>query len=141
MDYNASEYLTQEVQSADPARLVELLFQRALRDLRGAHELWPELAQSPAAIHLVVHAQCILMELQRSLNFEAGGQVAAHLSRLYQFMQGQLVEATARQRGRERQQVQDVIEILAGLSDAWSEMSQQQQHSEKVPVSHANLVA
>jgi flagellar secretion chaperone FliS len=144
MNPYTNEYIAQEVQCADPGRLVELLFDRAVRDLRNACELWPSLNTSPAAIHLVVHAQCILIELQRSLNFAEGGELAVNLARLYQFMQGELASATEKRDEEAVQKIQNVIELLASLGDAWSGMLRQQQQTPAGSSgvhSGANLVA
>jgi flagellar secretion chaperone FliS len=127
MGNHASEYLEQEVKCADPGRLVELLFDRAVRDLRNANELWPDLRTSPAAIHLVVHAQCILLELQKSLNLAQGGELALHLARLYQFMQGELASATETRNDESTQKINVVADLLSSLGDAWSIMLRQQQ--------------
>jgi len=127
MGNHASEYVEQDVKCADPGRLVELLFERAVRDLRNANELWPELRTSPTAIHLVVHAQCILLELQKSLNLEQGGELALHLARLYQFIQGELASATETRNEESMRKINVVIELLSSLGDAWSGMLRQQQ--------------
>ena len=121
MDDRSNEYVMQEAQCADPVKLVELLFQRAVRDLRSAIELWPTLNESPAAIHMVVHAQCILRELQNSLNMAEGGELSIQLARIYEYMQFRLSTATARGEGNEEAMVSEVLELLSSLSDAWTE--------------------
>jgi flagellar protein FliS len=139
-----NEYIAQEVQCSDPGRLVEMLFDRALRDLRNACDLWSKPSTLPTAIHLVVHAQCILIELQRSLNFNEGGELAVNLARLYQFMQAELASATERRNEDSTGQIQNVVDMLASLGDAWSGMLRQQQEpvgAASASVSGANLVA
>jgi flagellar protein FliS len=145
MNGMTNQYIEQEVQCADPGRLVEMLFDRALRDLRNSCELWSSPNTLPTAIHLVVHAQCILIELQRSLNFKDGGELAANLGRLYQFMQSELAQATEKRGENSAQQIQNVVEMLASLGDAWSGMLRQQQETvgaeSSATASSANLVA
>ena len=132
MDEFTQDYLVQEVESADPAKLVELLYQRALRDLMNARELWSMLDKDPASIRLLVHAQCIVMELQKSLNYEQGGEVALNLSRLYDFIQFSIVEITRDRTPDDAKKIEDLIEILSSISDAWSTMARQQRESQSV---------
>jgi flagellar protein FliS len=120
-----NDYLAQQVESADPAHLVELLFQRAVRDLQSARELWPDQSQRVESIRLVVHAQSILNELSHCLNFEQGGALANDLYRLYEYMQFRLMEAVQAESG-DGAQVGEVLDLLSSLSDAWSEMVRQQ---------------
>jgi len=125
MNNNTFNYVAQEVESADPARMIELLYQRALRDLKNASELWPTLDRSPAAIQLLVHAQSILKELQGSLNYQEGGELALTLGRLYEYMQFRIVEITTRRSADEPQRIEEIINLLGSLSDAWSIMSRE----------------
>ena len=122
MNANTYHYLTEEVQSADPARLIQLLYQRALRDLHAARELWPAVASAPKGIHLAVHAQCILKELQLSLNYQEGGELAVTLGRLYEYMQFRLVEIVGRQSESDASEIDEIIDLLSSLSEAWSTM-------------------
>lgn len=131
MNNTTYDYVAQEVESADPARMIELLYQRALRDLKNAAELWPALDRSPAAIQLLVHAQSILTELQASLNYREGGELAVTLGRLYEYMQFRIVEITTRRATDEPEHIEEIIELLGSLSDAWSIMSSERvDHSE-----------
>jgi flagellar protein FliS len=118
-------YLTQEVDNADPARLVELLYQRALRDLNNSRDQWENLSRSPTAIHLAIHAQTIIQELNNSLNYKTGGDLAMNLGRLYEYMQYTLVEALNTRQAQDVAKITEVIELLEPLSDAWTTMSQE----------------
>lgn len=126
MSSKTHDYLEQQVDSADPAHLVELLFQRAVRDLQNAGESWGVPAQSVENVRLVVHAQSILNELANCLNFDDGGTLARDLSRLYEYMQYRLLEAVQSRSGEGVHQVNEVLDLLSSLSDAWSEMVRQQ---------------
>lgn len=124
MKKSTYDYVVQEVESADPARLIELLFQRALRDLDGSLELWPALEQSPAAIQLAVHAQRIIQELHTSLNYQAGGPMAIQFSQLYEYMQFTIMEAVSSRQPADRQKIEDVRGMLKEIAGAWSQMLQ-----------------
>lgn len=128
MKTNTQYYITEEVQSADPSRLIEMLYQRALRDLHAAREMWPMLDSAPKGIHLAVHAQCILKELQCALNYQEGGELAATLGRLYEYMQFRIVEIVGRKSGDDAAEIDEVIELLSSLSEAWSTMMARQRN-------------
>lgn len=124
MKKSTYDYIVQEVESADPAKLIDLLFQRAQRDLDGAQELWSSLPQSPAAVQLAVHAQRIIQELQTSLNFDAGGPLSVQLFQLYEYMQYTIMEAVSSRQPEDLQKIQDVREMLGQLATAWADMIQ-----------------
>jgi len=124
MKKSTYDYIVQEVESADPAKLIDLLFQRAQRDLDGAQELWSSLPQSPAAVQLAVHAQRIIQELQTSLNFDAGGPLSIQLFQLYEYMQYTIMEAVSSRQPEDLQKIQDVREMLGQLATAWTDMIQ-----------------
>lgn len=124
MKKSTYDYVVQEVESADPAKLIDLLFQRARRDLDGAVELWPSLPSSPAAVQLAVHAQRIIQELQMSLNFDTGGPLSIQLFQLYEFMQYTIMEAVSSRQADDIQKIHDVREMLEQLATAWAEMIQ-----------------
>jgi flagellar secretion chaperone FliS len=121
MNSFATEYLAQEVEGVEPARLTELLYQRAVRDLENARDLWGS-EQMPEAIRHVVHAQQILLELQRSLDFGRGGALAHSLGQLYEYMQFRLSESTQQASTAQLQQINEVVKLLGSISDAWSAM-------------------
>ena len=122
MKKSTYDYVVQEVESADPARLIELLFQRALRDLDGALELWPALPHSPAAIQLAVHAQRIIQELHTSLNYRDGGSMAVQFGQLYEYMQFTIMEAVSSRQPSDRQKIEDVHGMMIEIAGAWSQM-------------------
>ena len=114
-------YLVHQVEGASPARLIELLFWRALRDLKDAVELWPTPERAPRGIQLVVHAQRVLLELQQSLNYDGEWRpIAVNLSRLYEYMQFRLLQAATGQVSDPQAEIRGVIGLLEPISDAWS---------------------
>ena len=123
MNQSTSEYMEQEIANADPAKLVDLLFQRAVRDLEGACEMWPALARSAEAVRLALHAQAIIGELQSCLNYNAGGDLATNLGRLYEYMQFRLTHALTHRRPEDVATLAEIASLMSGLSSAWTEMS------------------
>lgn len=119
MYQDVSNYLEQQVQHASPAQLIDLLFARARRDLTEAfelHSLQGDIRVQAEAIRCIVHAQQILTELSRSLNRKDGGQIAANLSRIYEYMQFRLKDAID---GRKNESVKEVRELLEGIHESW----------------------
>ena len=119
----ALEYLKQEVESADPARLTELLFARAVRDLQNARELWNVSSRSVEALHHIGHAQKILLELQRTLDLKQGGEFAVKMNALYTYIQARLAEASTQSVATAPARIEEVLTHLTVISETWSTMA------------------
>lgn len=109
-----------DAECTDPARLVGILYHRALRDLKDAADFGADVVRSQAAKELLVHAQCILRELHESLNYKQGGHLAFNLGRLYEYMQLRLLEIATGEADDPPARVSEVIGLLETLCDAWS---------------------
>jgi flagellar protein FliS len=116
----------QDAEAKDPAGLVEMLYQRALCDLKSAAELCSSPQERALNMpQLVSHAQAILKELQASLNYTQGGALAANLGRLYSYMQFRLAEVAAAQTDDPLARINEVVALLEALSDAWNIVANQ----------------
>jgi flagellar protein FliS len=71
----------------------------------------------------VLRAQEIINELNVSLNFEKGGEVAANLRDLYMYFDRRLTESNIK---KEQEGIKEVINRLTVLRDAWATMLAQQ---------------
>lgn len=112
-------YVENKVSAASPARLIDMLFERARSDLEGAAELMgiEEDARAAAdATRRIVHAQQIIAELHGCLDVKNGGKLAQELSRLYEYMQFRLNE-TVEQRSAEGPR--EIAELLGDLQEGW----------------------
>lgn len=112
--------------SATPGQLVLMLYDGALRFCRQAKEGLnePNFVRSQEILHNnILRAQAILTELQATLNFEKGGELAVTLYRLYDYMQRELTKAN---RDRDPQPIDNVLRFLGDIRDAWAEMLTQQ---------------
>jgi len=111
--------LEQQVANATPGQLIEMLYDRAVRDLIGARDLF-SLEGDPRAqadaIHLIVHAQQIIAELNHALNIREGGELAVNLAQIYEYMQYRLTEAVAQ---RSVKPVDEILGMLRELHTAW----------------------
>lgn len=110
-----SRYLEAEVLTADPVKLVSLLF-------RGANE-----AVAAARRHLrngqilersarIVQAHEIVQALSRSLDHDAGGEVSHNLAALYAYIQMRLLEANTSQTDSPLSEAENLLALLA---EAW----------------------
>jgi flagellar secretion chaperone FliS len=69
-------------------------------------------------------ALAIISELQASLNFKEGGDIALSLNRLYDYMRQQLFNANLEQR---MEPLVEVARLLESLRSAWRELEVQAQ--------------
>ena len=114
----AQKYVENDVNNKNPVELVRLLYAKAIERLHRAVSLEQggDLRQRNEQISRVME---ILVELQGSLNFEAGGEIATSLARLYEYMQHRLVEAIAAKQAAPT--IEEVLRPLGVLYDAWKD--------------------
>jgi flagellar protein FliS len=121
-----SNDLISEVRNATPLRLIEMLYARAVQDLEGAvtsMDLQGDPHSEAGAIHLIVHAQQIISELNNCLkdkSEDSGTQdLKENLKRLYEYMQYRLVEAIAK---KDKNIIEEITGLLVELRECWSTM-------------------
>ena len=112
--------------TASPGQLVLMLFDGALRFLEQARAGF--VLEDPLEFNLTIHnniqkAVAIVSELNYSLNMEAGGEFAATMRRLYDYMDRRLHEANQYKR---EDYLIDVSRRLGIIRDAWKEMLEKQ---------------
>ncbi|SEB89918.1 flagellar protein FliS [Nocardioides exalbidus] len=107
-------YLQAAVQTASPARLLVMLYDRLVLDCRRAVAAQQE-GDHQAAHQQLLHAQDIVAELQSSLRPE-GWDGAEALNSLYSHLMVKLVEANIR---RDVTITAHCLELVDGLADAW----------------------
>lgn len=110
-------YRTNSVETAGPAQLVLMLFDRALVGILRARQ-----ASGPTALetvnHELVRAQDILTELLVTLDHDRGGDIAGNLRSLYAFCIDRLVEANLR---KDMEVLDDVERVLRPIRETWAE--------------------
>jgi flagellar protein FliS len=108
--------LNSAVMDADPHRLVSLLFAGACDRIRLAEACVArgEQARKGKAIG---EACAILGHLNGSLDHEAGGQIAASLSSLYDYLQARLTEANL---NNDESALHEALELLGEIESAWN---------------------
>ena len=108
-------YLEAEILSADPVKLVEMLYRAALEAVAAArrHLLARDIQQRSRSI---TKASEILNQLMLSLDHSAGEALSRNLVELYAYMQTRLIEANTNQI---EPPLAEVERLLVTLSDAW----------------------
>jgi flagellar protein FliS len=101
-----------------------MLYEGAIRFLEQARRGFA--AEDPLEFNQTIHnntvrAQDIIRELDHALEFKQGGQLAATLHRLYDYMDTRLHEAN---QYKKEDGIVEVLRRLGILRDAWAEMLQ-----------------
>ena len=108
-------YQENTVTTQSRGRLIVMLYDGAIKFLRKALEAI-EQGDDGEKGRMVVKAMAIVDELDSSLNMEAGGEVAANLRALYDFMRRHLFEANVQ---RDPRKIEQVIALLDELNEGW----------------------
>jgi flagellar protein FliS len=116
-------YRSNAVLTASPGQLVLMLYDGALRSLSIAREAFSRPETDARRIEIINQqlqkAQAIIAELQNGLNFQAGGEVATTLDRLYDYYNRRLFEANMR---KQVAPVEEVETMIGELRAGWAEM-------------------
>lgn len=107
-------------QTAPPGQLILMLYEGALRFLECS--LAGFACTDPAEFNMTIHnnlqrAQKIIQELNRVLDMEKGGDCAANLRRLYDYLERRIWESNLKKRP---EGIKEVISRLTVLRDAWA---------------------
>lgn len=111
------DYREQMVMTASPAKLIELLLDKAISVIEDAKALIEE-KNFKGANEKIIRAQDIVMELNLSLDVEGGGDIAKNLRALYNYMYRTLVEANIK---KDVKKLDEVKTLLSDLLSTWQE--------------------
>jgi flagellar protein FliS len=119
MPRGADAYRRVEAESRSPLELVVMLYDGALRFVGEAKEAdqGRDLIRRGRAVS---RTMAIVSELQNTLNMHEGGAIAAELDRLYTYMNGRLLDVTARHDGGA---LDELTRLLTTLRDAWAQVA------------------
>lgn len=112
-------YLDASVATASPARLLVMLFERLVRDVRAAADAQAADDHPGAHPHLL-HAQEIVLELRSSLRADTWDGAPA-LDALYEYLYTRLVHANVR---RDPAATEECLGLATQLCDTWREAAQ-----------------
>ena len=109
-------YQRGQVGSAGPVRIVVLLYEGAIRFVRQALEKFDD---PGARGHALGRAHRIVSELLAALDYDAGGEIAQNLDRLYRFVLDEITRANVE---NEREPLKGVVKVLDALGDGWRQI-------------------
>jgi flagellar protein FliS len=112
-------YKTDAITTQQRGKLIVMLYEGAIRFLNIAKEKLQEGDYALKGVY-IGKAQDIVAELNNSLNVEAAPDIGNDLRALYNFMYGHLNEANIE---RSVQKIEDCINILAELREAWEQVA------------------
>jgi len=126
----AYRYRDVAIKTANPLQLIVILYDAAIHSLREAQEHLKrkDIASRARSVN---RALSIISELQASLNFKEGGEIAQSLDRLYAYMKTRVFTANAEQDG---DPFGEVALLLENLRSAWHDLAVQSQKIESQPV-------
>jgi len=110
------DYLKSRVLSAQPAELVEMLYQIALQSLRKAIG-YLKSGDALARAGEISRAQEAVNELMAALDHSVGASFTQTLASLYAYVQQQILKGHA---GKSEEALQRAIGILETLQEGWS---------------------
>lgn len=110
-----NQYLETEVLTADPVKLINMLYRGALESIASARRHLAS-AEIPERSRQITKAWEIVRELGRSLDKQKGGEMARSLSELYAYIQERLIDANARQAD---EPLAEAERLLNTLAEAW----------------------
>jgi flagellar secretion chaperone FliS len=104
------------VAAADPHRLIVMLLDGAIERISTARGCMAR-GDTAEKARLINRAVSIIGELRNSLDLKAGGQLAANLGELYDYMGRRLLKATAENRV---ELLDEVNKLLHEIRTAWA---------------------
>jgi flagellar secretion chaperone FliS len=116
----AQAYYQTQIQSRSPLELVVMLYDGALRFLQQTVDAM-ERGDLVAKRDALSRAMAIVTELHGMLDLEQGGEVAASLDSLYTYM---IERITTANQQRDPAPVVEVMRLMTGLREAWSQIAQ-----------------
>jgi flagellar protein FliS len=123
MANRVSVYLEQEILSANPLQLVHILYQAAITELREARRNMAA-RDIPAKCRNLSKATELIGELLCSLDLDAGGEIAARLKALYEYILSRLLQANLHNLD---EPIAESIALLSTLDEGWKELAARRQ--------------
>lgn len=112
-------YLKNQVMSASPNKLIEMLLEGAVKRIRQGTLMIENENMIKASEH-IIRAQDIVMELRYSINTEVESQIPQDLIDLYEYMYDRLVLANI---DKDVTILAEVQNLLTELLDTWKQLS------------------
>jgi flagellar protein FliS len=130
----ALAYRQFSVQGSTPLGLVVMLYDGAIASLQRAITAI-EADDIPKKCSHLNRAQAIIMQLEGTLNFEVGGEVAQTLKVLYVYARAQMLKANIE---NSPQVLRSLMEKLSTVREAWNEADHRPSAAPSTPTSEAS---
>lgn len=127
-------YGTQQVMTSSPAKLIALLYDKAIVSLKEAVQaiedgkIEKRWKANNRAVEIITH-------LANTLDHDGGGEIASNLDQLYEFMLQRLLNVDLK---NDAQAANEVIKLLQPLRDAWHQLAAEPTASPAAPVAGPN---
>ncbi len=125
----AHRYREVAVKTANPLQLVVMMYDAAICSIQEAKEQVSrrDIAGRSRSINKCIS---IISELQSCLNLKLGGEIAASLDRLYDYMKRRMFAANVEQ---SVEPLEETESLLENLRSAWSELVSQSPAGDALP--------
>jgi flagellar protein FliS len=108
-------YRDMEILNASPERLVQIVYDVAIRSISSARECLVK-KDTRGRVRHVNNAFSALIELTSGLDFDAGKEIAENYARIYDYCQRRLVEGNV---GQDDSILAEVQSLISDLQEAW----------------------
>lgn len=122
----SNAYREQQILTASPARLVAMLYGKAITCLQQAIKAIED-GNIQARFNANARAVEIIEHLSMTLDTDQGGQIAADLDRLYPFMIRHLINVDVK---NDPEPAREVIALLEPLYESWCNLDRQMAQGE-----------
>jgi flagellar protein FliS len=119
LESKVNTYRDQEILTASPARLVAMLYDKAVSCLHDAIAAI-EAGDIERRYKSTTRASEIITHLAVTLDMERGGEIAKNLEQLYRFMLKHLLDVNIR---NDAKAAADVIKLLEPLRASWHQLA------------------
>lgn len=117
MSYGLGAYKKTSVQTASKEQILLMLYQAAIKNCKKAIQAIDEQKVAKKGEY-IGKLQDIVIELNNSLDFEVGGDVARELSSLYDFV---LYSSTQANIHKDKAPLEGCLNVLNTLYDGWAQ--------------------
>jgi len=121
MNNPLNAYKQTSVKTAGQGKLIVMLYDEALKQIRQALELMDEKTRALDKVHnALVKTQDIVTELMAGLDFEKGGEIAQNLFSIYMFVNNLLKESNLK---KDPEPLRQVKPLMEELRSAWAQIA------------------
>ena len=117
----SQQYLTQQIMTASPAALMQMLYEKAISSLKEAIKAIED-NQIEARWKANSRVMEIVSHMQGTLDMEKGGEIAKNLDRLFGYILSRLPRIDFK---NDAQVAREVIGLLEPLRASWAELAAQ----------------